>query len=178
MSSASISIVTPPGWWDLPLEPASRRQDISRLVEDRGATALSISERTALADVLVQAAEAAAAGGALLASQFGLVEGAAGFSASLLAAVHPGRVGPDTVGRALPDETALEIEEVELPAGPALRRRSRRRLAGGEYLQVQYFVRVGGDMTVVISGSCVGVDDPALAVGIFDPIVATLQVRA
>lgn len=175
MSNASVSIVTPPHWWDLPLEPATRRQDIARLVEERGA-GLGRAERAALAEVLADVADAAAASGAVFASQFGLVDRGAGFSASLVVAVQSGTEGHETVEQALTDETPPDITKVELAAGPAVRRESRRRLGTGEYLQVQYFLTVGDDATIVISGSCVGLKDLDTAVGIFDPIVSTLKI--
>lgn len=159
---AGLEITTPESWWDLPLEPQTRRDDIARLVGERAEREPGLAPRRAeLAEMLCELADRAAAAGAVLSSQMAapvpggylaanllvVVRRLAGSGASLLAGVQA-LDGPvdGTVAGAVGRGTS-EVSAVELMwAGSGVRRRTRQRTAGqegdGEVLLVQYFVPV------------------------------------
>lgn len=206
----TLTVVTPPGWWDLPLEEATLHADLERLVAERGAGLPEAVDRAAVTAVLEQAARSALSAGALFASQFGMVGEGVEFSASVLAAVHRGPVGEPVDRPVGSGEWDVSTAAVVLPAGPATRRCSRRRIGPVQTCQVQYFVPLatgsgddrsgddtsegdrsggyrsgpGGDdpatgtdapTMLILSGSCVGIDDLDTAAGLFDRIAATVS---
>lgn len=182
-AAVTLSITTPPGWWDLPLDAETSERDLERLVAERTADRAEALDRQAITALLRQVARSARAAGALFASQFGVADDGIEFSASILAALHHGPAGDGLALPSDPGESDVNISEVDLPAGAATRRCSRRRIGGVETCQVQYFLPLGtdpaaGPTTLILSGSCVGTNDLEAAAGLFDTIAATTTLTA
>lgn len=161
-------LATPADWTDLDLAPATRRRSADRLVgllagPDAGASAV----RDEVTSLLLGAAEDAAAHGAFFASLLSdVVEGhpvSASLVVSLRSDAGDGEAGDlDALAEQLrlrpgPGAAAPQTAVVRLPAGPAVRLRSRATArAGGtgggagriEVESLQYFVPVpgGGDL--------------------------------
>jgi len=181
----AISITTPPLWWDLPLDPVTGRDEMQRLVAERTRHLGDGVDRAGIAATLDRAAVSARAMGAVFASQFGVVDEGLEFAASVLVAVHrnpPGESGPDA--DAGPGESDVSIGPIQTAGlGAVTRRLSRLRIGapgagGAETCLAQYFVAVPeSGVTVVISGSCVGVDDLAAVGDLFDEIVGTVAIK-
>lgn len=161
-----LEIQTPPHWWDLPLDPSSRHEDLVALVDRRAGPALSPAMREELVATLEQAAAVAVAAGAVIASQVGVVGPGLAFGASVIVAVDAVdstdlsaldryvaelSAGPEAV------ERDVEVVRVELAAGPAVRRRAIRTYVGldegegsPEELTVQYFLPIPGTRSTAV----------------------------
>ena len=167
-----ITITTPPLWWDLPLHSPDRTADIERLVAERSRGLGQSVDREALAASLEQTAAHATALGAVFASQFGVADTDVEFGAGIIVAVH----------RHVPEEQpGGEVATVATAnLGPVTRRLLRVPLGadGRSACLAQNLVPVpDSDLTVLISGSCVGADDLASVGEMFDQIVATVAVE-
>ncbi|HLI24115.1 MAG TPA: hypothetical protein VKU91_04110, partial [Acidimicrobiales bacterium] len=143
-------MATPPGWWDLPLDPITRSGEIQRLVARRMADA-GEAERAEMAGVLGTAADAAHRAGAVMASQFAVVGDGVHVAASMTLSVRPASAPPllqaadDRVG-----ERQAAVDTVTMgPSGVARRKRCLRSLDLGrpealEVLSVEYSFPVAG----------------------------------
>ena len=167
-----ITITTPPLWWDLPLHSPDRLRDIERLVAERSTGLGESVDRAAVAASLEQTAAHATALGAVFASQFGVADTDVEFGAGIIVAVH----------RHMPEEQpGGEVGTVATAnLGPVTRRLLRVPLGadGRSACLAQNLVPVpDSDLTVLISGSCVGSDDLASVGEMFDRIVDTVVIE-
>jgi hypothetical protein len=177
-----LSVATPPGWWDLPLDPATRGGEIRQLVARRMSEAAS-AEQEDMADLLDKAAAAAHAAGAVLASQFAVVDGDVSVAASMAVSVRSLAAG---AGGPRPAEGMLSERDVAVdtvgmgPSGAARRRRCLRSLDLGqrgvlEVLSVDYSFPVPGwAVEVVATFSSPTVEASSDLVKLFDVVAATL----
>ncbi|HWG73720.1 MAG TPA: hypothetical protein VG184_06670 [Acidimicrobiales bacterium] len=189
---SGIRVTTPPGWWDLPLDPVTRKDDIVSLV-DRRLDPDDAAERTAVIEMLEQAAATAHAAGAVLASQFGVVGAGVEFAANMVVALRRVASGDRAtlaeqvaeLGRGSTEgttETRVEVETVHLHGlGDVTRRRCDRRVrlspdASLTVVCVQYFAPVPGSPAVGI----VTFTSPTLSArgelcALFDAVASTLE---
>lgn len=146
-------------WWELPLDPATRRRDIVRIVDTALAQRPDLAPtRPELIRILQQAAAQAAEAGAVYAASWVLIQDGRALQASVAVLVvaaegsTPGRPPASVEEMAAtlsPEDGASEVTTVELPlVGTAVRVRSRGPVtvpplpAPTEMLCVQYVARV------------------------------------
>jgi hypothetical protein len=188
----SLEIRTPANWWDLPLNPSTRRQDLVTLVERRAGDRLNPSMREQLVETLDEAAAAALAAGAVIASQVGAVAPGLAFGASVVVAVDPidsndlssleRYVAQMPVGAGIADRE-VEVVRVDLEVGPAVRRRAIRTFStldvgdgSPEEMSVQYFLPIPGTRSTAIV-ACGSPDTKAVEdlTSLFEAIAGTLR---
>lgn len=154
-----LLLVTPDGWWRIPLpDAAARRRSVTRLVERqfRGVDDQPLLRRS-VAEELAGAAEAAAAGGGL--EMYVATDVVAGvpLSASLVVTAVAAPRGLATastasLARRIAEDGAGEVAVVDLPCGPAVRHRrvgpwaeTRALGAPDDSVAVDYLLPVPGD---------------------------------
>lgn len=192
MATLRLSITTPPGWWDLPLDPSGRDGEITALVDERY-EGEDPEERTALIELLKKAAASAHAAGAVLASQLGVVGASFRFAVSMAVAVRrvarpPGMTLAQLV-QAMTTSEADGVVDMDVvvdsldvgKAGRVTRRRCNRLVrfggeAGISVLCVQYFAELPATPSIAV----VMFTSPTFSAArellvLFDGIAATLQ---
>lgn len=189
---SGLQIFTPPEWWDLPLDPATRRRDLVELVERRAPEGMGQAERDELRANLEEAAAAAAASGAVIASQVGVVGPGLAFGASVMVAVS--QTEARSIAELERDVTEMPVElgvadrdvevtGIDFDAGPAVRRRAIRTFPNltvwegtPEVVSVQYFVLLPGAASVVVV-ACGSPNTDAVEemTSLFDAIAGTLR---
>ena len=188
----ALRITTPPGWWDLPLDPSSRAHDLALLVDTRLDPA-NVAARPAVLELLEEAAELACASGAVFASQVGVVDASVRFAASVVVAVRPiaardGVTLPEQV-TALAEDPAVGVDDRDVVVdtinlagiGEMTRRRATRRVALDPEttltcLCAQYFAALPGSSAVVIVTFTSPTTPAAGALyPLFDAIASTLR---
>lgn len=193
-AAAGVQLATPAYWWDLPLDPSTRDQEIAALIDERTerypALAESRSEVTAL---LRQLASEAADLGAVFSSQFGLLGDEPPLAGNLLVVTE--RPAPSPIDSLLGQVQGLEdslasrtvgqpeVGLVELPlAGPAVRRRARQSItfpgadAGIDAVLVQYYVPIPStDAVALMTFTSPSVQQETAVVELFDAVAATFS---
>jgi hypothetical protein len=185
-----LAVATPASWFELDLDPASRRESIARMVEAT-ADRLDTAGRHKLATMLEGLAADAQAQGAVFAALYSDVLEERTVSASLVVSVRQGKGGPPPAGmtRAAMAQGLSQVlsrsgtvEVRDLPAGPAVRVRARGRgpIPGQEHEveveNVQWFVPFpdGSDLAMLaFSTPTLGLAEPFGE--LFDAIAGTLR---
>lgn len=185
-----VRLATPSEWFDLDLDPRTRRRSHQRLVTRRiGAGPDGAGLRRQVVDELEAAADRAAAAGARFASVYSQIHDRLPVAATLLGVVR-GRLAEQTPALEPDLEAAADAlrrdapsgscEVVNLPVGPALRRRHRVAVdrSGRAKLtdNVTYIVPMpdpGGTLMLEFSTPTLPVAD-AMA-DLFDAIAASLR---
>ncbi|HWG74814.1 MAG TPA: hypothetical protein VG184_12245 [Acidimicrobiales bacterium] len=189
---AAIGMVTPPDWWDLPLDPATRTDKIAELVSRWAAKSPELAHRAReVTDLLFQLSEDATSGGAVFSSQMGILSATGSLAANILVTAQPLRSTADllTEVRQQVDPAAVinlqapEVTTVDLThAGRAVRRYARQVVelaaAGGpvEGVVVQYFIPVPRSESVaLVTCTAPGGGDSRSAVELLDAVVGSFR---
>jgi hypothetical protein len=189
-STTSVWIATPASWFDLDLDPGTRNESITRMVQ-RSGKRLAPAGRAELAGMLEAAAADAAAQGAVFAALYSDVLEDRPVSASLVVSLRQAEGGSPPAGitqagvahalsHVLGRTASTEVRE--LPSGPAVR--LRRRIHGSvpgqeirvEVEDVQWFVPSpdGGEVALLaFSTPTLGLAEPFG--DLFDAIAGTLR---
>lgn len=195
--SRDLRLIVPPAWFDLDLDPATRRASIDRMLAERAAGAAEMPFVADLAVLLERQAAEAHERGAVRAAMFSEELGGERVSAALVVVVVEGRgdtcatAGSDAGGRVALAWGLAEVlggegttELCSLGAGPAVRvrRRATNELPGGGQVpveSVQYFVPFpdGRDLVLLsFSTPSLGLADAFAEV--FDAMAGTLSWNA
>lgn len=189
-----VQLATPAYWWDLPLDPATRDQEIAALIDERIERYPQLAEsRSEVTALLRQLAAEAADLGAVFSSQFGLLGDGPALAGNLLVVTQSPAPSPIEAllaqVRGLEDSLAsrtvgtAEVGMVELPlAGPAVRRRARQSItfpgadAGIDAVVVQYYVPVPStDAVALMTFTSPTVRKEDDLVELFDTVAATFS---
>lgn len=193
-AAAGVQLATPGYWWDLPLDPSTRDQEIAALIDERIERYPQLAEsRSEVTALLRQLAAEAADLGAVFSSQFGILGDAPPLAGNVLVVTQSPAPSPIesllAQVQALEDSLAsrtiglAEVGVVELPsAGPAVRRRARQSItfpgadAGIDAVLVQYYVPVPGTEAVALmTFTSPTVRDEEALVELFDAVAATFS---
>lgn len=189
MMPRDLRIVTPPGWFDLELDPVLRKTRHKRLIRRRLGREPELQRlRDEVAAELEAVAARADAQGAVFASMYSDVIEGKSVAATLFAFIRAARMeGDDVQGTLVRSAEALrsdsetsEVSVIELPAGPALRHRRRVETRAFDRTvecdNVSYVLPVAGrDRTLFLEFSTPAIPVADAMAQLFDAMATTLR---
>lgn len=191
-TAAGVQLATPAYWWDLPLDPSTRDQQIATLIDQRVERYPQLAESRGEVTALIQQLAAEAADlGAVFSSQFGLLGDDPPLAGNLLVVTQ--RPAPGPIGSLLAQVQGLEdslasrtvgppeVSVVTLPlAGEAVRRRAHQSFtfpgaeAAIDAVLVQYYVPIPNtDAMALMTFTSPTVQEERAVVELFDAVAAT-----